>query len=73
MSFCIKHAGPDLWTVDQWIEKRGWLRKSGEWKQIGAFRTEAEALDLVRRNAAFEPHTSFYDKHGNMQIESTDW
>ncbi len=71
MSFRITHAGPKLWVVEE--EVRRWWPLSSKWEPIMACDSQEDAIEVVKQRAQFEPHTSYYDKHGNMLIESVGW
>lgn len=73
-TFRIKHESPNRWVVSQWKEERRWfLFKRGWWEFLGEFDIEAEAHEFVKEHAEFEPHTSYFDRHGHLCIEQTDW
>ena len=71
--FRITNTAADLWIVEQEVVTRPFLFQKTKWKEIGAVRTEKAALEIVKANANFKPHTSYYDRYGNKIIASCGW
>lgn len=70
MTYSITQEGPTTWVVAQ-ADAR-WFRCT-RYKVIGTFKNERDALACIQQRAAFKPHTSYYDEHGTLLIEPTDW
>lgn len=70
--YSITQEGPDQWVAAQW-EDGFWPFRFGKWKPIDTFKTERGALVCIKNRAVFKPHTSYYDEHGTLLIEPTDW
>lgn len=68
--FCLTQEADGLWLVQRW--HKPFLRR-GQWHDIQRFKTEKEARDLICRLAAYQPHTTYFDKYGKELIEATDW